>query len=320
MPPQSGLIHVVCAAVIDADGRVLLARRPDHTHQGGLWEFPGGKLEADEDARAALARELAEEVGIAVREARPLIRIRHDYGDRCVLLDAWRVEAFDGVAHGREGQPVEWVAPEALVERDMPAANIPIVNAVRLPALYLITGEPAERRQVFLARLVQALERGIRLVQLRARTLSAGDYLDLAREVVPMCHRYNAKVLLNSDPAWVEETGADGVQLSGERLAALERRPLTGPRYWVGASVHNVVQLQKAEALGVDFVVASPVLPTPSHPDACPLGWKGLHDLTELATVPMYALGGLARSDLDQAFLHGAQGIAAIRDLWGGAS
>jgi len=318
MCSDSPLIHVACAAVIDADGRVLLARRPDHVHQGGLWEFPGGKLEAGEDARAALARELAEEVGIDVQQARPLIRIHHDYGDRCVLLDAWRVEAFDGVAHGREGQPVEWVAPEALVERDMPAANIPIVNAVRLPALYLITGEPAERRQVFMARLVQALKRGIRLVQLRAKTLSAGDYLDLAREVVPMCHRYNAKILLNGDPAWVEVTGADGVHLSGERLTALERRPLAGSRYWVGASVHDVAQLQQAEALGADFVVASPVLPTPSHSDARPLGWEAFRDLTEAATVPMFALGGLARSDLEQAFLHGAQGIAAIRDLWSG--
>ncbi len=316
MSSASPLIHVACAVIVGTDGRILLSLRPDHVHQGGLWEFPGGKIEAGEEVRSALDRELAEELGIVVRGARPLIRIRHDYPDRSVLLDVWRVDVFEGEPHGREGQRLEWVASEALPERAMPAADVPIVNAVRLPATYLITGEPDAGPQGFLAQLDAALARGVRLVQLRAKTLSDEAYLALAYEVVQMCHRVGAQVLLNGDPAWVEATGADGVHLNGARLQDLSQRPVNSPRHWVAASVHDLAQLRQAEALGVDFVVVSPVLPTASHSGAQTLGWHGLRALTEAALVPVYALGGLSPADLDAAWAHGAQGIAAIRALW----
>jgi len=126
-------LHVVAAAVFSEDGRVLITRRHEHAHQGGLWEFPGGKVEAGETTREALARELHEEIGIEVRQARPLIRVRHDYPDKSVLLDVWRVDAFVGKkpccgSTGREGQPIKWVEPEQLSEYDFPAANLPIIN------------------------------------------------------------------------------------------------------------------------------------------------------------------------------------------------
>ena len=83
-------IHVAVGAVVDECGRVLVTRRPDHVHQGGLWEFPGGKLEPGEDLARGLERELREELGIRVGSSEPLIRVQHDYGDRCVLLDVCR--------------------------------------------------------------------------------------------------------------------------------------------------------------------------------------------------------------------------------------
>ena len=108
------VVHVAAAALVDDDGRVLLARRADEAHQGGLWEFPGGKLERDESIDDGLRRELHEELGIDIVSHRPLIRVRHDYDDRSVLLDVHRVDAGRGEPHGREGQPLAWVAVDEL--------------------------------------------------------------------------------------------------------------------------------------------------------------------------------------------------------------
>lgn len=93
-------IHVVAAVIRGADGRILIARRAATQHQGGLWEFPGGKVEAGESVEAALARELREELGIEVSRSRALIKVSHDYPDKQVLLDVREVQAFTGEAHG----------------------------------------------------------------------------------------------------------------------------------------------------------------------------------------------------------------------------
>src|SRR5476649_3025202 len=134
-------VHVAAAVIRGVDGRILLARRADTQHQGGLWEFPGGKVEADESVATALSRELQEELGIQVTAARPLIKIQHDYPDKQVLLDVWEVSAFTGDAQGLEGQPLKWVSARELANYDFPEANKPIVAAARLPSEYMITPE-----------------------------------------------------------------------------------------------------------------------------------------------------------------------------------
>jgi 8-oxo-dGTP diphosphatase len=306
---------VAAAVVFAADGRVLITRRPPQVHQGGLWEFPGGKLETGEDAYTALRRELHEELGIDIQQARPLLRIHHEYPDKSVLLDVWRVEAFDGTAHGREGQPARWVRPDELGQFDFPAANRPIIAAARLPTQYLITPEPGADVAAYLAALDQALRQGIRLVQLRANTLAPAAYLELARQVRALTRAQGAWLLLNGDPALVSRVGADGVHLNSVRLHAAAARPL--PEHaWVGASCHTAADLRQAAAIGADFAVLGPVRRTRTHPDAAPLGWEQFAALAERATVPVYALGGLGRDDLAAAWRHGAQGIAAIRGLW----
>ncbi len=124
-------LHVVVGIVVDAQGRILITRRADHAHQGGLWEFPGGKLEAGEPAQAGLIRELREELGIRVRAAQPLMTIRHSYPDKAVLLDVWRIEDYTGDPRGLEGQPMRWVAPGELSDWNFPAADEPIIDALR---------------------------------------------------------------------------------------------------------------------------------------------------------------------------------------------
>jgi len=308
-------IHVAAAAIFDKQQRVLIARRPDHVHQGGLWEFPGGKVEDGESVSEALARELGEEVGIRVQQSRPLIRVYHDYPDKSVLLDVWRVDAFQGVAHGREGQPCEWVEPERLGEFSFPEANDPIVRAVQLPDRYLITPDPDGNNESFLGQLEHCLGNGIRLVQLRAKSLSQDDYIDLASKAKSLCAVHGAKLILNSDPALVSVVGADGVNLTGDRLVALRDRPLPANK-WVSASCHTVEDLNQAEKIHVDFAMLSPVQATKSHPDARPIGWQHFQSLCEHAPFPVYALGGVGPNDLEQSFSCGAQGIAAIRALW----
>jgi len=123
-------VHVAVGVIVDAARRVLLSKRAVGSHQGGLWEFPGGKVEPGESLQGALARELQEELGIRVLRTSPLLEVRHDYGDKQVLLDVHVVWEFDGEARGREGQPLNWVTLDTLAQYAFPAANAPIVAAV----------------------------------------------------------------------------------------------------------------------------------------------------------------------------------------------
>ena len=307
--------HVAAAAIFDERGQVLISQRPTHVHQGDLWEFPGGKLESGETAAVALRREIREELGITVESARPLIRVVHDYPDKAVLLDVWRVDDFSGTPAGCEGQAIEWVNVEDLGGYRFPAANTPIIKAVSLPDCYLVTPEPDQDRQRFLQALEQALATGISLVQLRARQLSTRDYRALVPDVLHLCRQAGARLLLNAEPACIMEAGVDGVHLTSARLMGLTERPL-GNDWLVGASCHSEEEVRHAGALGLDFIVVSPVQQTACHPGAQPLGFDGLLRLTEQASLPVYALGGMQLSDREMAFRHGAQGIAAISGLW----
>lgn len=305
----------MAGAIRDAQGRILIARRPEGVHQGGLWEFPGGKLEPGETPEAGLARELREELGIAVRDSRPLIRIHHDYGDRHVLLDVHRVDGYAGTPRGLEGQPLDWLHPDAMDPAVFPAADRPIILALRLPERLLVTGEDPRDPDAFLDRLAQAIAAGIRLVLLRAHALDDAAYRDLATRAFARCAPAGARLILSRDPACVADLPRHGLHLHARALMSLDRRP-GEPADLVGASCHNAAELAQAARLGLDYALLSPVRPTATHPDAQPLGWTRFAELVDPAPLPVYALGGLTPSDLDQAIRHGAQGIAAIRGLW----
>jgi 8-oxo-dGTP diphosphatase len=313
MPP----VHVAVAVIQNRSGQILLSRRPEHVHQGGLWEFPGGKVETGESLTEALQREIHEELGIRVKSHQPLIRITHHYADKSVLLDVHRIASFTGEPEGREGQPLAWVGLDDFELYPLPAADVPIINALRLPAEYLVTGADPNQPEQFLEKLELALVNGVRMVQLRAPGLAVAAYQDLARQALVICNQHNAQLLLNADPQLVTDLGAHGVHLNSRRLMALETRPLP-EGLWVSASCHNSKELAQAQRLGLDFVVLSPVLPTQSHPAAEPLGWEGFERLCDLISIPVYALGGVCRDHLEQARRSGAQGIAGITAFWPG--
>lgn len=316
-PDYTAYLHVAAGVIEDKAGRILLARRSQHLHQGGLWEFPGGKVEVDESVYAALRRELEEELGIVVTQAVPLIRIPYNYSDKKVLLDVWRVIAFDNTPHGAEGQEIAWVERCDLRRYEFPAANTPIVTATELPHRYLITPEPGEPAAwpAFLERLEQAIGEGIRLIQFRAKSLDVLHYRQLAGLVVELGRRTGVKILLNATPETAKALEADGVHLTSSELMKRRHRPLADSQ-WVAASCHTLAELQHAMAIGVDFVVASPVKQTLSHPSANAIGWRGFRLLTEHAAIPVFALGGMSVADQEEAWQNGGQGIAAIRALW----
>ena len=118
----------VAAAIILSEGKVFLAKRAEHLHQGGLWEFPGGKCEAGESPEQALIRELQEEIAITPKNPVLFESVTHDYGDKKVSLSFFLVELFDGVAQGNEGQKVAWFNLSELAELDFPEANKQVVN------------------------------------------------------------------------------------------------------------------------------------------------------------------------------------------------
>jgi mutator protein MutT len=127
------VIHVVAGAVIDAAGRVLIAQRPPGKHLAGGWEFPGGKLQPGEARAVGLARELGEELGLAIRNPRPLIRVRHTYPYGEVLIDMWVVKSYSGEPRGLDGQALRWLSQDELEVAELLPADGPIVRALRLP-------------------------------------------------------------------------------------------------------------------------------------------------------------------------------------------
>ncbi len=311
-------LHVAVGILLDGN-KVFITRRLPDSHQGGKWEFPGGKVEPGEDTLAALKRELREELGIEVVAVEPSMRVHHAYHDRHVLLDVWHITDYRGMPHGREGQEARWADYPDLMRLEFPAADQPILRRLWLPPLYLITDSRRFGKIGFLARLERALQSGARLVQLREPHMTPEEYREYARVTADLCHCYEAKLLLNAEPEWVSSCHADGVHLNGRRLMQCRERPLD-ERFWVAASCHNVEELQKAERLGADFAVLSPVAVTASHPDAAPLGWDKFGLWRAGVNLPVYALGGMRIEDLLPARRHGARGLAMISGIWSAGS
>lgn len=300
-------LHVAVGVVRDDDGRILLTQRAKHVHQGGLWEFPGGKLDPGESVFQALQRELQEEVGIDVLDAQPLIKINHQYPDLSVLLDVWQVKRFSGLASALEGQAMQWVTPQQLSEFDFPAANLPIITASRLPDRYAIL--EGHTTQQVLEHLDKIIRNQVSMLQLRIKSLPHAEIETVYRAVWAKCRQHSIRLLINSDLP-LSHAKADGIHLSSRALLASQTRPKAYE--WVAASCHNLPELKHAENIGVDFVVLAPILPTATHPDATSLGWENMTALIEHVNLPVFALGGLSLQDVDQILHAGGQGIAGI--------
>jgi 8-oxo-dGTP diphosphatase len=303
-PRASSVVEVAAAVIERADGAFLLAQRPTGKVYAGWWEFPGGKVEPREPPAQALARELHEELGIQVRRAYPWVTRVHAYEHATVRLNFFRVAEWAGEPHPREEQAIRWQRLDAPMAAPMLPANAPVLASLALPLEYAITDAEHLGIEASLERIERRLRGGLRLIQLRDRGLRGRDAF--ASAVVALARRH-AKLLMNGPAV------ADGVHFTASDLMELRHKPEHG---LAAASCHSAEDLEQAMRLQLDFAVLGPVAATASHPGAKLLGWEAFARIARGASIPVYAIGGLRLTDLDQARRSGAHGVAMIRGSW----
>ena len=293
------IVDVAAAVILRADGAFLLACRPPGKVYAGWWEFPGGKVDEGELEADALARELREELGINVRKACPWITRVFTYEHATVRLHFFRVTAWDGEPSPQEGQRIAWQRLDAPMLEPMLPANAPVLASLALPEEYAITGADTT-----IAEVEARLRGGLRLLRLRGMAVGRqADRLAIAE----LAKTHGARVLGGAADA------LEGVHFTSAELAVLPSRPASG---LCAASCHDRRELERAMALGMDFAVLGPVNPTATHPGAKTVGWEGFAAIARGSSIPVYAIGGLQRSDLPQARAAGAHGVAMIRGAW----
>jgi 8-oxo-dGTP diphosphatase len=297
---------------------VLLASRPEGKGWAGWWEFPGGKIEAGESPEQALSRELKEELGIKLSHWQQWMTRQFDYPEtidsaaKTVKLHFYFVDNWEGELTSHEGQKLSWQSPENITVSPILPANAPVMKALKLPPIYVISNLAEMGEEIFFATLKSQLARGLRLIQVREKQLEKDAFTKFSAQVIALARPYGAKVLISEDIALARALGADGVHLPSHAMLVLKTKPAD---LLVAASTHNKMELAYAQALDLDFVVLSPVKSTMSHPETEPLGWQRFTELAENVTVPIYALGGMSLSDLPLALSYGARGIAFQRSI-----
>ena len=316
---------VSVGVMICADGLVLLAQRPADKDWAGYWEFPGGKIEANETAEQALKRELKEELGIDVITLYPWLTQHYDYPAKYdalgkletpakkVKLHFYMVTQWEGAPAGLENQNISWQNPDKITVSPMLPANAPIVTALRLPSIYAITNLHELGQDHFIERLKITLQNGLMMLLVREKELSVDELQVFAKQVIELSIPHKAKVFIHSDVNLAKALNAAGVHFSAPDLMLLQARP---ENILCGASCHNEAELTQAAALGLDYVMLSPVQFTISHPAADPLGWVKFEELLKDYPLPVYALGGMQFKDLPIARQHNAHGIAMQRNFW----
>tara|TARA_B100000745_G_C20109709_1_gene379820 strand:- start:29 stop:1030 length:1002 start_codon:yes stop_codon:yes gene_type:complete len=320
------VVRVAIGVVLSDTYQVFITRRHQHAHQGGKWEFPGGKIEAEETPIAALCRELQEEIGIVVIPSgcQHLITLTHDYGDKTVELHVYTVNTFDGLAHGAEGQDAIWVQLGELDSYEFPKANQPIIRAIQLPDYYTVSAEP-ERQELprWLRQLRSTLSsRANQWIQLRSKSLTISSLSALSKEAHAICREYNARLIVNVNMeglSAVEHISCDGIHLTSDALckAVSEKIRVARSDQWLAASCHHAAEIEMANELATDFIVISPVQHTQSHPDVSPIGWSCFAQFVKQSSCPAYALGGVEPDMLPLARRYGARGVAGISSFWG---
>ncbi len=309
----SRLIDVAVGVLITPDHQVLLASRPEGKPYAGWWEFPGGKLEAGESVAQALARELHEELNFDILNAFPWVTLEHVYEHAHVRLHFTRVTLWQGQPSAREGQQFAWFSLKGELPKPLLPATVPTLRWLQLPSVIGIS----YANVIGLASFIQAFER--QLVQgLKALIVREPDWSDeqvdtLLQALLPRAREHQAQIFVSSRHARRLWYGADGVHLRSADAAVLTQRP---DLEWVGVSVHGAQEINHAAALKADFCVLGSVMPTATHPGTPTLGWPGFMQTKGHNALPVYAIGGLRRTDLDIAQAHGAHGVALMRDLW----
>ena len=315
--PEQEIVHVVIAILQNDKQQVLVSRRKTDTHLGGLLEFPGGKVEQNETPVFALHRELKEELNIDVVLYTPLIQIPYSYSDRKILLDAYRIDKYSGDVIGHEGQEIYWKNTEELNHNEFPAANFGVIRALQLPKVFPVTPNYSDDPEKFLINFENIVSNEfIHIIQLRSHELNMANYMGLANQCADLCKNHDVKLILNRDIDVLDGSLASGLHLTSATLLNTKKRPLT-KHCLVGASCHNAIEVERANKLALDYVFIGPVIEKNRSDKNVKLDWDGFAVLSRNSAIPVYAIGGLNRNDLDTSIRYGGQGFAAIREFWG---
>jgi 8-oxo-dGTP diphosphatase len=309
------ITRVAAGILLQANGQFLLASRPIGKPYAGYWEFPGGKLEQDESALAALKRELSEELGIDVIEATPWLCQRFDYPHASVELYFFRVSAWAGELHAKEGQSFAWQTPLQLNVSPILPANGPILRGLSLPTTLLISPAGLVDDDTFIAKLSAHWQHSNASLLLREPQRNAEQYAQICARVAQIARPLGAKLIGHGQIEHIAALPVDGIHLTSSQLGSISARPLGFD--WVGASTHNQDQLAQVQALGLDYACLGHVNPTASHPDQAPLGWDQFAQLLAHGwAFPCFAIGGQTRQTLAQAQAEGAHGVAILSEAW----
>lgn len=304
-------VHVAVGVILNAGNEVLISFRHPNSHQGGLWEFPGGKVEENETLLHALDREFQEELGIRVNEAFPLLRCHYDYEDKSVLLDVWEIVEYEGDAVGREGQEIAWCSIADLAARDFPAANLPIIRCLQLPRVIAITPE-LDSRQAFVSCIEHLVAQEVDAIQVRQKYLQADEYKEWFQLATDIVDNRNVPLICNAELQTALELEARGIHLTSSQLMALEARPVS-ENTLLSTACHDLAELRHAETIRADLALLSPVASTSKYAADKLLGWQQFLSLRKQVSLPVVALGGLRRENFELARQHGAFGIAGIQ-------
>lgn len=315
-PATRPVTEVAVGVLLRADGAALMADRPAGKPYAGYWEFPGGKIEPGESVAHALARELHEELGIEIGDVAPWVSFEFDYPHAYVRLHFCRIWQWRGEPHAREGQQLRFVRLDQRLPQPLLPAAGPALRWLALPTV-------AAEAQIFdwpetalLARIEAAFASGLRMLLLRsqARGSAASEaatrtWIDRVRVCASAC---SAQVVVDAGLAQLGAGSGIGIHLD-----AADRPPpaSNGTGIWVGTDAADRTQVAQAPARGCDFAVVGPVLP--GGASAAPtLGWRGLSALVRNAPLPVFAAGGLSRSDLTRAQRCGAHGLMLPLAHW----
>ncbi len=300
-------IRAVVGVLRKKNNEILIAQRRKSQFMGGFWELPGGKIEAGETPEQALNRELNEELGVRVERLNLHQTMVYSYADRVVELSIYNVNQSQNTPLGIEGQAIAWVKVADLNNYQLLPTMRAFINSITLPNKYWITPSNNHQSDEWMGKFKQKLKQDIHLIQLRSKNRLDSNFIT---ELYNQCQQNNIKLLLNTTNKSFNET-CDGWHLTSAEISKLNKRPCAKNKL-LGASTHNLTEALKAQKVGADFVVISPIQATQTHPNTIPIGWNAAKEVVDKLNIPVYLLGGMAEKDLAKTLQLGAQGIAGV--------
>ena len=284
---QTNSLEVAIGLIYDPSGKILIAKRGSHQELAGRWEFPGGKVEARETPAETIRRELFEELDIKVSDPQPCFTFEYAYPKKTIRFYVFEIYQFSGNAIGKENQPIQWIDPNRLSDFNLPDANAIITNTLPLPKHYGITPSLMNTNDSahWMDNILTAQQQHqLRLIQFRSPELTAAEYTEVAKQLQSQLSSKRCKLILNCEPELAMALNADGVHLTQKRFitSLTERDPSVEAFFekrFVSVACHDLESLQLPQQRPINCALVSPVLPTQTHPDAKPLGWKPLTEL-----------------------------------------